>query len=207
MKRELKRKYLPDNYRQEIFLKINDFKQKDLSVEYTAKFDNLMLKGELVKPEEQTITRYLGGLKFEIAKVVQLQPYWSLNDVSKLALKVEKQQKFEKSSRYGSKGSYTKGGSSKSIVQSKVVSKVQDKGKGSVSSKQTPNSSTPSDRKCFKCHGFRHITSDCPNRRIITLVEDHSDEEENEVDDKPKYDDDEDLSSVSALLLLQSLNA
>ena len=37
MKRELKRKYLPHNYRQEIFLKIHDFKQKDLSVEeYTA---------------------------------------------------------------------------------------------------------------------------------------------------------------------------
>ena len=53
MKRELKRKYLPDNYRQEIFLKIHDFKQKDLSVEeYTAEFDNLMLKGELVEPEE-----------------------------------------------------------------------------------------------------------------------------------------------------------
>ena len=70
--------------------------------EYTAEFDNLMLKGELVEPEEQTIARYLGGLKYEIAKVVQLQPYWSLNDVSKLALKVEKQQKFEKSFRYGS---------------------------------------------------------------------------------------------------------
>ena len=73
MKRELKRKYLPDNYRQEIFLKIHDFKQKDLSVEeYTAEFDNLMLKGELVEPEEQTIARYLGDLKYEIAKVVQL---------------------------------------------------------------------------------------------------------------------------------------
>ena len=71
MKRELKRKYLPHNYRQEIFLKIHDFKQKDLSVEeYTAEFDNLMLKGELVEPEEQTIARYLGGLKYEIDKVV-----------------------------------------------------------------------------------------------------------------------------------------
>ena len=76
MKRELKRKYLPHNYRQEIFLKIHDFKQKDLSVEeYTVEFDNLMLKGELVEPEEQTIARYLGGLNYEIAKVVQLQPY------------------------------------------------------------------------------------------------------------------------------------
>ncbi|XP_065017690.1 transposon Tf2-1 polyprotein [Musa acuminata AAA Group] len=192
MKRELKRKYLPHNYRQEIFLKIHDFKQKDLSVEeYTAEFDNLMLKGELVEPEEQTIARYLGGLKYEIAKVVQLQPYWSLNDVSKLALKVEKQQKFEKSFRYSSKEGYTKGGSSKPTVQSKVISKVQEKGEESAGSKKTHNSSTPSGRKCFKCHGFGHIASDCPNRRIVTLVEDHSDGGEDETDNEPKYDDDE----------------
>ena len=42
IKRELKRKYLHDNYLQEIFLKIYDFKEKDLSVEeYIAEFDNL----------------------------------------------------------------------------------------------------------------------------------------------------------------------
>ena len=93
MKRKLKRKYLPDHYRQEIFLKIHDFKKKDLSVEeYIVEFDNLILKRrELVEPKERTIARYLGGLKYEIAKVVQLQPCWSLNDVSKLALKVKKQ--------------------------------------------------------------------------------------------------------------------
>ena len=33
---------------------------------------------------------YLGGLKFEIANVMTLQPYWTLNDVIKLTLKVEK---------------------------------------------------------------------------------------------------------------------
>ena len=28
-----------------------------------------------------------------------------------------------------------------------------------------------SNRRCFKCQGLGHITSDCLNRRIITLVE------------------------------------
>ena len=46
MKRELKRKYLPDNYRQDIFLKIHNFRQKEMTVaEYTAEFDHLMFKG------------------------------------------------------------------------------------------------------------------------------------------------------------------
>ncbi|KAK0608088.1 hypothetical protein LWI29_025362 [Acer saccharum] len=37
----------------DIFLKINNFRQRDLSVaEYTAEFDNLMLKGDVAEPEE-----------------------------------------------------------------------------------------------------------------------------------------------------------
>ena len=61
-KNELKKKYLPTNYKQEVFLMIRNFKQKDLNVEYTVEFDNLMLKGELVEPKEQTIARFLAGL-------------------------------------------------------------------------------------------------------------------------------------------------
>ena len=53
MKKELKRKYLPFNYRQDIYLKIHNFKQKNLSVEeYSAEFENLMIKGDLKKVEE-----------------------------------------------------------------------------------------------------------------------------------------------------------
>ena len=45
MKKELKRKHLPFNYCQDIYLKIQNFKQRDLSVEeYSAKFVNLIIK-------------------------------------------------------------------------------------------------------------------------------------------------------------------
>ena len=78
MKKELKRKFWHDNYRQDIYLKFHNFKQKELSVEdYTAEFDNLMMKCDLVEAEEHTIARYLGGLKPEIGNVVQLQSYWT----------------------------------------------------------------------------------------------------------------------------------
>ncbi|KAK9212423.1 hypothetical protein WN943_001805 [Citrus x changshan-huyou] len=50
MKKELKRKFLPDNYRQDIYLKFHNFRQKELSVEdYTAEFNNLMMKCDLVE--------------------------------------------------------------------------------------------------------------------------------------------------------------
>ncbi|KAL9415754.1 hypothetical protein AB3S75_039028 [Citrus x aurantiifolia] len=55
MKKELKRKFLPDNYRQDIYLKFHNFRQKELSVEdYTAEFDNLMMKCDLVEAEERS---------------------------------------------------------------------------------------------------------------------------------------------------------
>ena len=50
MKRELKRKYLPDNYRQDVYMKIHNLGLKDMSVEeYTVEFDSLMIKGDMVE--------------------------------------------------------------------------------------------------------------------------------------------------------------
>nr|GEX80559.1 hypothetical protein [Tanacetum cinerariifolium] len=79
---------------QDSFLKFHNLKQQDKSAEeYTSEFDHLMIKCNIVKPEEQTIACYLGGLRSKISNVVQLQPYWTYADVCKLAMKVEKQQK------------------------------------------------------------------------------------------------------------------
>uniref|UniRef100_A0A2N9GVR3 Retrotransposon gag domain-containing protein n=1 Tax=Fagus sylvatica TaxID=28930 RepID=A0A2N9GVR3_FAGSY len=103
MKRELKRKYLPNHYKQDAFMKFHNFKQRELSVEeYTAEFDHLMIRCDVVEQEEQMIARYLGGLRVEISDVVQLQPYWNYYDVCKLAMKVEKQQKEKRGNSFRS---------------------------------------------------------------------------------------------------------
>ena len=75
------------------------------------------------------------------------------------------------------RNTYERGGGSKLIIQSKVVPKEQVKSDGASGTKQKQPTSNPSGRKCFKCHGFEHITSDCPNRRIVALVEDEDFEE------------------------------
>jgi hypothetical protein len=41
--------------------------------EYMMEFELLMLKCDIVKPVEQTIARYLGGLREEIPNMVRLQ--------------------------------------------------------------------------------------------------------------------------------------
>ena len=51
-----------------------------------------------------------------------------------------------------------------------------------------------SNRRCFKCQGLRHIASDSPNRKVITLAEwtavkENFEEEENEVENEPKREE------------------
>ncbi|PKU80605.1 hypothetical protein MA16_Dca011729 [Dendrobium catenatum] len=88
-----------------------------------------------MEPEENTIVRFLGGLNPSFANTVQLQPYWTLQDVISLALKVEKQQRTGRQSATGFPA-----------------------------------------RKCFKCQGFGHIASGCPNRRVVKLMEERDQE-------------------------------
>ena len=180
MKKELRRKFLPDNYKQDVFLKFHNFKQGSLPVEdYMTEFENLMMRCEVVEPEEQTIARFLGGLKEEISDVVNLQPFWTYQDVCKLALKVEKQQKPKgRNNRFSNQASGT--------THSSVVRKSPptDKGSDLKSSKKNDStantsrgSSTKASIKCFKCQGYGHIASECPNRKVITIFEEEIEEQ------------------------------
>lgn len=59
-------------------------------------FEHLSLKCDLVELVENTIAIFMEGFQIAIARVMQLQSYWTLQDVIKLALKVKKQQKIHK---------------------------------------------------------------------------------------------------------------
>jgi Retrotransposon gag protein len=94
MVKELRNKFLPEGYLQEAFLQLHGFVQGDKTVaDYTEELDHLMLKCGVVESEEQTIARYLCGLRKKIHDVISLQPLISYHDVFNLTTKVEKQLK------------------------------------------------------------------------------------------------------------------
>ena len=98
MKKELKMRYLHTNYRQDIYFKIQNFKQQDLNVEeYSAEFENLIINGDLQESKEQLIASYLVALTVDIARVIFMQQYNTLQDVIKLSLKVEDLNKYRSS--------------------------------------------------------------------------------------------------------------
>jgi hypothetical protein len=43
--------------------------------EYVKDFEFLLIRCELMEPQEQTIARFLGGLRKDITNVVELQLY------------------------------------------------------------------------------------------------------------------------------------
>ena len=180
MKRLMKKRFVPDYYKQELYIKLQTLRQGSLSVEeYVKEFELLLIRCDLNEPQEQTIARFLDGLKRDIANVVELQPFIFLEDVIKLATKVERQQKRGGIHMRSTTTSNTKAVSSPSRTWNtpKRDEKVEFS-KGSVSSGSLkgkekvfePQFSRRSrDIKCFKCLGNGHIASECPNKRVMVL--------------------------------------
>ncbi|XP_073112245.1 uncharacterized protein [Elaeis guineensis] len=177
MKRIMEKRFVPQYYKQELYIKLQSLRQGGMCVEdYVKEFEMLMMRCDLREPQEQTIARFLGGLNKEIADTVELQSYVFLDDVIKLAVKVERQRKHG-----ASKPSKTTNSSSLSPWSvPKTVPKQVEKDDSSkrvtdtAKEKEVENSQPPKrsrDIKCFKCLGYSHIASECPNKRVMFIRE------------------------------------
>ncbi|XP_071714018.1 uncharacterized protein [Rutidosis leptorrhynchoides] len=177
MKKLLRRKFLPKNFKQEAFVEYHNLQQRSLSVEEVIQeFEQLRMRCDAKEEDEQVIARFLGVLNPEIADVVSLQQYWTFADVCKLAIRVEKQQRKGKT-----KLSFFR---NPTYVPSKPTP-VIDKGKGEQRVPQAPGNSSRVP-KCFKCQGMGHMMRDCPNQRTVRVWDDeepiYDTKEEPEVD-------------------------
>ncbi|XP_071739555.1 uncharacterized protein [Rutidosis leptorrhynchoides] len=162
MKRLLRGKFLPENYRQQAFIEYHNLRQGTITVEELIyEFDKIRMRCDITKEEEQIIARFLCALKPEIADVVTLQPYWTYMDVCRLALKVEKQLK-----------SKPKPPALRSPFTPKQVPTPTTKGLVDTRTCTTSQGPTPKAPTCFKCQGTGHYARECPNKRIITTWDD-----------------------------------
>ncbi|KAK0581448.1 hypothetical protein LWI29_013940 [Acer saccharum] len=151
------------------------------------------------------------GLKEEVSNAVRLQPFWTFTDVRKLAINIVKQREVKRSFYKPSyKPNTYKPSTSSSIkpTAQKQLLKPEVKSGGGATPKPflNPNST----RKCFKCQGFGHIASDCPNQNIVTIIE----EGPIQFDEDPNEDLEEEGGEVivyadegESLVIRRSLNA
>ncbi|GAV57717.1 hypothetical protein CFOL_v3_01253 [Cephalotus follicularis] len=116
------------------------------------------MRCDVVEKDEQLIARYLISLRLEIFDVVQLQQYWTYEDVCRLALKVEKQintksNGFRFSNRtLGKEYTSTHGNSTHSKIGPVGTKSVPKQNQASRS-----NQSNSKARRCFKCQGLGHF--------------------------------------------------
>ncbi|XP_074321438.1 uncharacterized protein LOC141657945 [Silene latifolia] len=80
LKRKLRKRYIPNNYRIDLFRKSAELMQGSMSIaEYITEFEKLAMLCEVDEIEEQKMARFCRGLNRSIAIVVDLQNYSSFD--------------------------------------------------------------------------------------------------------------------------------
>ena len=217
MKKQMKEKFLPSYYMQENFTKLQHLQQDGRSVEeYGREFETMIMRCDLKEDDHQTLVRFLNGLDSKIRNIVELQPYACLDDLINLAHKVDKQQrtKMKETSRFTSArttnfNSYQKNtphSYSKAHSQdSKALQNNNSKQPLSMPNTPKPNTNSFTPRRCFKCQGLGHISSECPNRKMVNLVEfdDHQEENEEDFCDNAELDEEMIYPDEGELLVMR----
>lgn len=169
LKKHMKRRFVPTDYVQDTYLKMQSFKQHALSVEeYISEFEKLCMLCGIDEIDEYKIARFISGLNVNIAEKVELQIYWTFVDVCKAAIKVERQLKSKRSSYART---YTKGFTKPYEKTNLEKGGSSTRFKSEEKSKFEAPKKSHEGKKCFNCHGFGHFANNCPAKRVMTAQE------------------------------------
>jgi hypothetical protein len=74
MKRERRARFVPKHYRRDLFDKLQNLRQGNLSVEdYYREMEKAMIRANVYEDEEQSIAHFMSGLHHNIQRIVEFQ--------------------------------------------------------------------------------------------------------------------------------------
>ncbi|KAK9733218.1 hypothetical protein RND81_04G051900 [Saponaria officinalis] len=166
MKRQRRRDGKPnDNY-----LRLTSLSQENSSVsDYIHEFEKMSIICDLEEKQELRTARFIRGLNPNLAQRVEIQSYSNFDDACRLALKFEKQDKSKRTyNRDYARSSSTSSKPVATTSSSKKTRKEDPKDKGRNTVVEVKGTRL---RRCFKCQGYGHIASECPQKRALTIQE------------------------------------
>jgi hypothetical protein len=87
---KLKAKFIPKDYQINLYRRLQNLKQRGLSVkEYTEEFYQLNIRVGQKENEDEKIARYINGLRYEIQEEISMMSVIIVEDAYQAALKVE----------------------------------------------------------------------------------------------------------------------
>nr|XP_018622474.2 uncharacterized protein LOC104085024 isoform X1 [Nicotiana tomentosiformis]XP_033509005.1 uncharacterized protein LOC104085024 isoform X2 [Nicotiana tomentosiformis] len=186
MKRVMRKRFVPSHFQRDLQQRLQTLRQGSMSVdEYFKVMDMAMIHVNCMEEEEATMARFLNGLNREIADVVELQRYVTLDEIVELAVKVEGQNKRrQQSSSWRSRPTTIPKKQWPKSEETPTLKFHEDKGRSKLESKDggkpfTPKTSTStSSIQCLYCQGRGHKAYEYPSRRNILIKEDEGYESE-----------------------------
>jgi hypothetical protein len=174
LKAIMRRRFVPSHFYRDLYQKLQNLTQGSRSVEdYHKEMEVAMIRANVEEDWEVTMARFLSGLNRDIANVIELQHYVEIEDMVHMAMKVERQLKRKGTARYTSVSNTTWKSKWDKNDPAEAKRKTEPPmGKDEGTSNKPKVESQPSrnrDIKCFKCLGSGHITSQCPNRRVMIM--------------------------------------
>ncbi|XP_026459445.1 uncharacterized protein LOC113360113 [Papaver somniferum] len=90
MRKFIRDKFLPQDFRQQLFIKLQNCQQGDRSVEeYVAEFYNLVARNQIQDTEEQLVARFIEGLN-RLIQYSMTQSAFTMVEAIQQAIKIEK---------------------------------------------------------------------------------------------------------------------
>jgi hypothetical protein len=174
MRAIMRRRFVPSYYYRDLYQKLQSLTQGYKSVDdyYKEMEIALIWTNNVEEDRETTMARFLNGLNWDIANVVELQHYVEMENMVHIAIKVEQQLKRKGTWSFQNPGSST---SCKSnwrkdkgvVLKSETEPPKRREEVPSVNKGKTESQTRNHDIKCFRCLGVGHIASQCPNKRTM----------------------------------------
>ncbi|KAJ0886221.1 putative nucleotidyltransferase, Ribonuclease H [Helianthus annuus] len=183
MKKCLRSNFLPHNFQRLMYQRLQNLKQGAKSVDdYTTEFYQLIARNDIQEPEEQLVSRYIGGLRVQIMESVNLFDPLTIPEAHQRALAFEKQNR-----RVG--GSFTPAGGNVGLGSGAPRGGPSQQKPGGSNTGPTSKGASSSGPRCFNCGETGHRQAECKKAGKRHLFAESEDEQYEEYENNPVFDE------------------